>query len=124
MTLAVAEALNPNKPNHTCTNEMVIKIIFFQLSTVALCGNETKAPSDNLLHTTAVGKNDTLHYIFSTHGTPAVLVARTDNNATLHLNCTEFFSENVNESKSSIFFSHHHYAFAILFQRVWKFNYL
>ncbi|XP_009078016.1 PREDICTED: lysosomal protein NCU-G1 [Acanthisitta chloris] len=49
--------------------------------------------SVNLLHVRAVGPNDTLHYVWSSIGAPAVLLVATDSqNSALHVNWTQLLS--------------------------------
>ena len=70
------------------------------------------------VHTKAKGTNDTLHYVFSTHGVPTVLVVRTNKTGDIVIKCKDFLSKNMTLMDNSITFTEEHYAYAIMFNRV------
>ncbi|XP_034283105.1 glycosylated lysosomal membrane protein [Pantherophis guttatus] len=77
----------------------------------------------NLLHTRAVGVNDTLHYIWSTIGVPTVLLVYTaSDNSSLRVNWTRLLSSSPAgairiEPADSVL-----YSTAVVFPRLWEYD--
>ncbi len=72
----------------------------------------------NLAHTTAKGPEDTFHYIYSTIGTPCILVAQTDTNTKLDIEWTNFLSENETAGSITFIGGNVQYAYVVMFTRV------
>ncbi|XP_015672063.1 glycosylated lysosomal membrane protein [Protobothrops mucrosquamatus] len=77
----------------------------------------------NLLHSRAVGLNDTLHYVWSTIGAPTVLLVYTaSDNSSLQVNWTQLLSSSpagairVEPAESVL------YSTAVVFPRLWEYN--
>ena len=47
----------------------------------------------NVAYTKAIGKTDTLHYVITTWGTPAILVAKTNLTTTLNITWDKMLSQ-------------------------------
>uniref|UniRef100_A0A8C5S1K5 Uncharacterized protein n=1 Tax=Laticauda laticaudata TaxID=8630 RepID=A0A8C5S1K5_LATLA len=81
------------------------------------------SPGVNLLHTRAVGVNDTLHYVWSTIGVPTVLLVYTaSDNSSLRVNWTRLLSSSPAgairiEPAGSVL-----YSTAVVFPRLWEYN--
>ncbi|XP_007437721.1 glycosylated lysosomal membrane protein isoform X2 [Python bivittatus] len=77
----------------------------------------------NLLHTRAVGLNDTIHYIWSTIGAPTALLVYTgSDSSTLHVNWTQLLSSSPAgairvEPADSVL-----YSTAVVFTRLWEYD--
>ncbi|XP_054878486.1 glycosylated lysosomal membrane protein [Poeciliopsis prolifica] len=90
--------------------------------TVKLYPNSTPSGGE-LLHVTAVGGNDTLHYLFCSQGAPALLIVHTNSSSsTVKVNWPEFLARNTSgslkvEPQSSILYSN-----AIVFSRLLEYD--
>ncbi|XP_058015759.1 glycosylated lysosomal membrane protein [Ahaetulla prasina] len=91
---------------------------------VSLEYNPGRASSGvNLLHTRAVGINDTLHYVWSTIGVPTVLLVYTaSDNSSLRVNWTRLLSSSpagairIEPAESVL------YSTAVVFPRLWEYD--
>ena len=108
-----------------------------QLTTRFICHskkgfNSTKCPNKdkdgqfiNVAYTKAEGKTDTIHYLITSVGTPAVLIAKTKNNVSIHVHWEKFLSKN-NVSNAVYFHEGEQpqYVYTLLLNRVRKFDLL
>jgi len=60
----------------------------------------------DVVHATAHGSRDAIHYVYSTKGVPSLLVAHTSADNKLLLNCSRLHSGNDSAESDSIRFSH------------------
>ncbi|XP_040928748.1 glycosylated lysosomal membrane protein isoform X2 [Betta splendens] len=77
----------------------------------------------NLLHIRAVGRNDTLHFLFCNQGAPTLLLVHTNvSSSIVTVNWTLFLARNTSgslkiEPESSVL-----YSTAVVFSRLWEYN--
>ncbi|XP_013793986.1 glycosylated lysosomal membrane protein A-like [Limulus polyphemus] len=84
------------------------------------CKGETDN-SINLVHVTAEGDSDVLHYVWSSVGAPSVLIACTSLNSTLEIDWKNLLNES--EVEGSINFSEKpYYSLGLVLAKIWQFN--
>ena len=80
---------------------MILLVTVFQISSYKyLCD-----PFNDVIHVSAQGSNDTIHYIYSSNGPPSVLIARTDTASMLKFNCSQFHNPDPRSESHSVSFS-------------------
>jgi len=76
-------------------------------------------PYNDVIHVLARGSGDTIHYVYSSNGPPSVLIAHTDTNSMLKINCSQFHNPNPHLESHSVSFSQRPDAVMVLvFSRV------
>ena len=114
---------------------LILTVFLLQLTTRFICHsnkgfNTTKCPNKdengtfiNVAYTKAEGKDDIIHYLITSVGTPAVLIAKTKRNVSIHVHWKKFLStENVT---NAVYFHEDEqpqYIFTLLLNRVRKFH--
>jgi len=77
-------------------------VTVFQIAHEYLCGS----CNDTVVHVSAQGSNDTIHYVYSKRGIPSVLIARTDGSNKLKINCSRFYGADTTVQSGSVRFLH------------------
>ena len=63
-------------------------------------------PYNDVIHVSARGSQDTVHYVYSSYGLPSVLIARTDADSRLTFNCAAFHNQSTRLESACVSFSH------------------
>jgi len=91
-----------------------VLVTVFQISHKNLCEDD-----NDVIHVSARGSHDAIHYIYSSYALPSVLIVRTDTESRLTFNCTLFHSQSAQLQSASVSFSHEPDAVMVLvFSRV------
>jgi len=85
--------------------EFLVVIFLILLVTVFQTSHESLCDERDVIHVLARGSRDAIHYIYSSHGPPSLLVARTDTVTRLQFNCSLFHDANSSVESDSIRFS-------------------
>ncbi|XP_022257747.1 glycosylated lysosomal membrane protein A-like isoform X1 [Limulus polyphemus] len=75
----------------------------------------------NLVHVSAKGDSDVIHYLWSTFGTPSVLIVQTSLKASLQINWESLLNESVAEGIIQ-FSEKPYYSFGLILAQLWQFN--
>ncbi|XP_064620459.1 glycosylated lysosomal membrane protein B-like [Lineus longissimus] len=91
---------------------------------MTVCTSGVNGSFVNVAHVSAVGSQDSLHYVMSTIGKPTVLVARINNQLKdLSINWEKLLSKNISDLHNSVTFDPEPiYSFAVVFNRLIEYN--
>ncbi|KAG1680212.1 Glycosylated lysosomal membrane protein B [Nymphon striatum] len=82
--------------------------------------NLTDTEFNNIVHVIGTGEKDALHYVWSSVGAPAVLIAHTEKNVSLKVNWDQLLSDN--SSNALHFTGKVHYSFAAIMTKLYEYN--